>query len=323
MLDLARLQRIHLRRRPPGQLVVAALLGLDYRFPRRTEIIVEGLERIPQDRSVMLAMNHTDRYNYWPFQYTMHTHRLRYTATWVKGKYYQNPLMAWFLDKTGNIPLPSRGYVVSVAFQQAMGRPPDASEYRLLRDLLDGTADADAIAPDSAVGRWLAECGGVTAWVEERRRAFTAMMNEVMRITREAMLDHDLHVLVFPEGTRRKRLGRGHTGLIQVAWHLDAAIVPIGCNGSDRVYPTNSPFARGGRIVYRVGEVLEPDGPELGPHRVSEDYTPFTSEATKRHGQAFRAGTDVVMAHIARLLDPEYQPAEDDDPGRGGADRFL
>jgi len=323
VLDLARLQRIHLTRRPPGQLVVAALLGLDYRFPRRTEIVVEGLERIPQDRSVLLAMNHTDRYNYWPFQYFMHTQRLRYTATWVKGKYYQHPLMAWFMDKTGNIPLPSRGYVVSSAFQQATGRPPQGDEYRLLRDLVDDKADLDAVPADSAVGRWLSDSGGAEPWAQGQRDLFAAMMKEVMRITRQAMLDHDLHVLVFPEGTRRKRLGKGHTGLIQVAWHLDAAIVPVGCNGSDRVYPGNSPSAQGGRIVYRVGDALEPDGPELGPHRVTDSYTPFTPEATQRHGQAFRAGTDVVMAHIAPLLDDEYQPADDDDAGRTGADRFL
>jgi len=130
MLDLARLQRIHLQRVPPGQRLMAALLALDYRFPRRTRIEIEGIERIPQDRPVFLAMNHTDRYNYWPLQYHMHTRGLRYTATWVKGKYYQHPLMAWFMDRTGNIPLPSRGYVVASGFQQQAGRKPDAEEYR-------------------------------------------------------------------------------------------------------------------------------------------------------------------------------------------------
>ena len=70
MLDLARLQRIHLRSRPLGQLLVAELgLRVDYAFPRRTEIVVEGIENLPQDRTVFLAMNHTDRYNYWPLQY--------------------------------------------------------------------------------------------------------------------------------------------------------------------------------------------------------------------------------------------------------------
>ncbi|MCK6503450.1 1-acyl-sn-glycerol-3-phosphate acyltransferase [Myxococcota bacterium] len=318
MLDLARLQAIHLVARPPGQRLFAKLLALDYRFPRRTEIVVEGLERIPQDRSVFLAMNHTDRYNYWPLQYQMHRLGLRYTATWVKGKYYQNPLMAWFMDRTGNIPLPSRGYVVAVAFQQRRGRAPDGAEYRALRDLVDGQ-DVQALPP--AVATWMAEEGGAEAWAEGQRRRFTTMMDEVMRIHREAMAE-GLHVLVFPEGTRRKRLGPGHAGLLQVAWHLGAAVVPIGCNGSDRVYPGNSPSAKGGRIVYRVGPPLEPDGPELGPHRVKEPYTPFTLEAAARHGQAFQAGTAVIMGHIAALLDPEYAPGAEPGP-EAGSERFL
>lgn len=319
MLDLARLQRIHLAAKPPGQRLFARVLAVDYRFPRPTEIVVEGLDRIPQDRSVFLAMNHTDRYNYWPFQYHMHTQGLRYTATWVKGKYYQHPLMAWFMDKTGNIPLPSRGYVVASAFQLQAGRKPGGDEYGALRALMDGKPVAD-LPP--AVAAWMESQGGADQWAADQRTLFAAMMTEVMRINRQAM-DIGLHVLVFPEGTRRQRLGPGHTGLIQAAWHLGATIVPVGCNGSDRVYPANSPSARGGRIVYRVGQPLEPDGPQLGPHRVTEPYTPFTLDATQRHGQAFQAGTDVVMAHIEPLLDERYRPAEGEDKAAAGADRFL
>ena len=319
MLDLARLQRIQLRRVPAGQKVVAAILALDYRFPRKTEVVIDGYERIPQDRSVFLAMNHTDRYNYWPLQVRMHQRRMRYTATWVKGKYYQNPVMAWFMDQTGNIPLPSRGYVVSVDFQRGTGRAPTGDEYRALRALVDGKP---LTAMPAGVAKWLADAGGAEAWATAQRARFAAMMNEVMRINRDA-LDEGLHVLVFPEGTRRKHLGPGHTGLIQAAWHLGAAIVPIGCNGSDRLYPGDSPWSAGGRVVYRVGDVLEPDGPELGPLRVREPFTPFTLAASQRHGQAFQAGTDVVMEHIAGLLDPEYLPAPEEVGDHGGAERFV
>ena len=99
--------------------------------------------------------------------------------------------------------------------------------------------------------------------------------------------------------------------------------MPIGCNGSDLVYPGNAPFASGGRIVYRVGEPLEPDGPELGPMRVTEPYTPFTLEASQRHGQAFQEGTDVVMAKIAALLDPRHLPVEDVSEQVVGGERFV
>lgn len=321
MLDLDRLRRIRMRKTPGSQRVFAPILGLDYRFPRRTYIAVEGLDNIPQDRPVFLAMNHTDRFNYWPLQYFMHREGLRYTATWVKGKYYQNPLMAWLMDRAGNIPLPSRGYVVANGFQQATGRPPSGDEYRALRNLVDGKPGD---APLPAVAAWLDASGGPDVWADERRRLFTDMMSEVMRINRDA-LDVGLHILVFPEGTRRLRLGPGHTGLVQAAWHLGATIVPVGCNGSHRVYPGNSPSARGGNIVYRVGPPLKPDGPELGHLTVTTPYTPFTLAATAAHGQAFRAGTDVVMDHIATLLDEEHQRAKGDDGAGagGGAKRFV
>lgn len=296
---------------------MAALLGLDYRFPRLTEIVVEGIDRIPRDRTVFLAMNHTDRYNYWPMQYAMHRQGVGYTATWVKGKYYQSRAMAWFMDQTGNIPLPSRGYVVATASQAALGRPPDEAEYRALRDLVD-EREVSEIPP--SLQALFQAAGGREAWAETERRRFAAMMQEVMRITAEGMA-RGLHILVFPQGTRSKRLSRGLTGMMQAAQHLGAAILPIGCNGSDRVYPGNSPSAKGGRIVYRVGEVMELDGPELGPHRIHEPFVPFTVDASRRHGQALQAATDRVMDRIELLLDAEYRRGESD--GVQGIERFV
>ncbi|MEO1175515.1 MAG: 1-acyl-sn-glycerol-3-phosphate acyltransferase, partial [Myxococcota bacterium] len=107
-------------------------------MPRKTEIEVEGLDNLP-DRSVVLAMNHTDRYNYWPFQYQMYRFGVpRFTATWVKGKYYENAMMSWFMMSMNTIPVPSRGYIIAARFQEAIGRAPSNDEYRLLRDLVDG-----------------------------------------------------------------------------------------------------------------------------------------------------------------------------------------
>ena len=284
---LERLRRTELSTRPLGQVLVANLaLSIDYAFPRKTEIVVEGWENLPQDRGVFLAMNHTDRYNYWPFQYRNYRMGGRFTATWVKGKYFEHPAMAWFLSSTNNIPLPSRGYLVELRLREDLGRAPTSEEYRALRDQVDA-GEAPEIEAD-----------------------FQEMMGEVARLNRSALEDKGLHLLVFPEGTRSRRMGRGHTGLAQFAQHLGAAIVPIGCSGSDLCYPGNSPFSKGGRIVYRVGEPLEIDGPELGPHRVAEDFVPLTLDASRRFAQPFQAVTDVVMERIAELLDPEHRPVD-------------
>jgi hypothetical protein len=99
--------------------------------------------------------------------------------------------------------------------------------------------------------------------------------------------------------------------------------VPVGCNGSNLVYPGNSPFAKGGRIIYRIGKPLRLDGRELRDYRVTEPFRPFTLEAGV-HREAFHGMTAVVMDHINELLDPEYQYAEDrTSDGVRGMDRFL
>ena len=329
MIDTDRLNRLRLHRRPMGQIAFANLvLSWDYRLPRRTEIVLEGLENLPRDRSVFLAMNHTDRYNYWPAQYAMYRRGYPFTATWAKGKYYDDPGTATFLDLTNNIPLPSRGYVLVTDFRRRCKRKPAEVEYRFLRDVVDGVADlatVDLAGQSADVRAWIAECGGTPAgfvqWFEGR---FAPLLHHVIRLNRQAISELGINVLVFPQGTRSIRLARGHTGLVQVAHHLGAAIVPVGCNGSDKAYPGGWPFSRGGRVVYRFGKPLEPNGPELGAHRVTVPYLPLSRAAAEAHGPQFRAATDVIMAQINTLLDPEYRASADHkSDGVRGMDRFL
>jgi 1-acyl-sn-glycerol-3-phosphate acyltransferase len=313
MLDLARLERVNLHRTPWGQILVAQLLRLDYRLPRRTEIVLEGTEHLERGHSYILAMNHTDRYNYWPLQYQLYRQRLGFTATWVKGKYYENPFIAAFMDAMNNIPLPSRGYVITTRFREAVGRVPTDEEYRALRDLADGGVAEAPLA--RAVG-------DVKAFLEDFAQVFDRMIDQVMRLNRQA-LEFGQHLLVFPQGTRSVRLSRGHIGVAQVAQHLGVDVVPVGCNGSNLVYPGNSPFAQGGRIVYRIGKPLRLDGSELRDYRVTEPFRPFTLDAGV-HRKAFEGMTAVVMDHINELLDPEYQYADDQvSDGVRGMDRFV
>ena len=294
---------------------MAEILRLDYRFPRRTEIVLEGTEHLAPGRSYILAMNHTDRYNYWPFQYQLYRQGIGFTATWVKGKYYENKFVGAFLDSMNNIPLPSRGYVITTRFRDAAGRVPTNEEYRELRGLADGSVEEAGPALESAIG-------DMKAFLRDFADVFDRMIEQVVRLNRQA-LDFGQHLLVFPQGTRSVRLSRGHIGVAQVAQHMGVDIVPVGCNGSNRVYPGNNPFANGGRIVYRIGEPLPLDGPELARFRVTEPFRPFTLEAGA-HRDAFQGMTDVVMDRINALLDPEYQyAAEQESDGVQGLDRFI
>jgi 1-acyl-sn-glycerol-3-phosphate acyltransferase len=325
MINLERLNRINLHTTPLGQKIVAtAFLMPNYNWPgHKTEIILEGKENLPQNGGAIFVMNHTDRYNYWPFQYKLWREKFGFTATWVKGKYYENKYIGWFMDVCNNIPLPSKGYVFSKDFKEAMGRAPTDQEYAELKKYLDGKQEQDAAIKAGGDGvktflerDWAeADGGGYRQSLESR---FNAMMQRVVDINVDG-LKKGLNLLIFPQGTRSTRLTKGHTGAAQMILYTKAPVIPVGCNGSDQAYPGNSPVSQGGRIVYRIGKPLRPDV-ELAPFAVKEHFVPFTKEADKFQPQ-FRKITDYLMDRINELLDPPYQYGDAD--LEKGAKRFL
>lgn len=323
-LDLERLERVKLHRRPWGQVLIANLgLAVDYRLPRRTEIVLEGVEHLSRPDRVFFAMNHTDRYNYWPFQYQLYRQKLGFTATWVKGKYYENRGVGAFMDAMNNIPLPSRGYVIATRFQRATRRKPTRDEYRLLRDLVDRTRSLDEPLPEGVADDLADFVGEGAAFLDSFDAAFDAMIRRVVALNRRAIFDLDLNILVFPQGTRSKRLTRGRTGLVQMAQHLGVDIVPVGCNGSDQLYPGDSPFSKGGRVVYRIGEPIRLDAPEHRALRVPSEAIPLTRDASARYEDRYQALTERVMDAIDALLDPQYRRDREAVQVNDGADRFL
>lgn len=324
MLDLALFRRTELHTKPIVQRLIAdGFLRFDY---RNVELVIEGLERLPKS-PVIYAMNHTDNFNYWPLQYSLHRRFGRYTATWVKGKNFEHPFVAAFMSATNNVPVASRGYLVTRDFVTSMRRRPTETEYRAIRDALESGAPLDPArvpAPLLSTPRDL--FGRPFDPTRERYdEAIDAVFGEMMRLFVELnrhALAIDLDVLVFPEGSRSTRLSKGHIGLAQVALHLGATIVPIGCSGSDRVYPGKSFSAKAGRIVYRIGEPMPPAAfADIAP---TESFVPFDRGDEARHRSAFELVTERVMERIDGLLDPEYRFSDDrTSTGTSGSDRFL
>lgn len=326
MLDLPRLQRMHLSARPRVQRLLGwAVLTPNYELPPRVRIDTEGLERLPEG-PVFYAMNHTDRYNYWPFQYALWRRVQRYTATWVKGKYYQHPFVAKFMELTNNIPTVSRGYVISRDFVSTVGRPPSDAEYKALRGWVEGSKatpeDVPAAVlerPRDLLGRFFDPAR--ETYAEAVNNLVRTMMRRFVDLNREAF-DKGLDVLVFPQGTRSKRVSRGHIGLAQLALAFQRTIVPVGCSGSDISYPGSSPFARGGHIIYRVGAPITPD--EMRDFQPPTRFEPFSPEAESAHRERFQGLIDVVMERINALVDPPYQRADSgESDGVQGVSRFV
>ncbi|MCS6914855.1 MAG: lysophospholipid acyltransferase family protein [Myxococcales bacterium] len=324
MLDLARLQAIRLRPRPLFQRVVGTVFLMpSFYLPfRRTHIVLEGAEHLPRGGAILI-MNHTDRYNYWPLQYKLWRLGLGFTATWVKGKYYEHPLLAWFMDATNNIPVPSKGYLLSKDFSALHRRLPDPTEYAALRRIADGHTVPEAEVPPAVRALLEAPCPDVPSgrYLDGLRARYAAMMRCVVALSRQA-LEMGLHLLIFPEGTRSRRLGRGRTGAAQMALYTRAPVVPVGCNGSDLCYPGDSPLSRGGVITYRIGAPMRADG-ELAPFQIPVPFEPFTPSA-EPHQATFQRLTDLFMDRINALLDPPYQYDPDAPPDEPrGAERFL
>jgi 1-acyl-sn-glycerol-3-phosphate acyltransferase len=336
MLDLNRLERIRLSANPLGQKVVGTFLLMpNFELPPRVKIDLEGAENLP-DEPVIFALNHTDRYNYWPFQYKLWRDFDRYTATWVKGKYYENKLMGRFMELMNNIPTVSRGYLIARDFKEVCEREPTGEEYRALRTAVDVAAGVRE-APDDVVD----PADLVPAAVLQKPRnvlgrdftppdesypdyintLFRQMMRRFVELNVEAR-DKGLNPLIFPQGTRSIRLSRGRIGLAQMALYLKMPVVPVGCNGSDKVYPGNSPVGSPGHITYRAGEPIYYD--DLPQFHIDQPFEPFTPEAECAHLDTFQGYVDHVMERINELLDPPYQFADDlSSDGVSGSRRFL
>ncbi|MGE0788652.1 MAG: lysophospholipid acyltransferase family protein [Sandaracinaceae bacterium] len=328
MLDLGLYDRVWLSRRPPAQRLIAELfLRFDY---RNVDLRLEGVERLPE-HPVVLAMNHTDNFNYWPLQYQLHKLD-RYTATWVKGKNYEHPGVSAFMRVTNNIPIASRGYVITRDFLGVMGRRPEPEEYRALRDAVDrGEAVEREAVERGVVPRKVLEQGRdmLGRRFDPARERYDQAVQRLMDRFTERFLDLNREayrigcdLLVFPQGTRSVRLSRGHIGLAQIACVLGADIVPVGCNGTDGVYPGRSFRARPGRAVYRIGAPM--------PLSSFADLLPdpprdaFSREAEREHRAAFQAIVDRVMDRIDGLLDEPYRYTRDkESEGTRETERFV
>jgi hypothetical protein len=307
MVDIEYLKHIKLDSEPLGQKLIGHLfLGPNFNLFSKVDIRIENAERIPRGESVIFAMNHTDRFNYWPFQYKMWRMKdLPFTTVWVKGKYYRNRLLAKGLDWCNLIPVPSMGYLIEEFFQKKARRRIAKDEYRAVRDVVDGKIDAGASLPEPASDalQLLGE-----NFVEHLRDYYETVMDHVAALSRYALLEKKLNLIIFPEGTRSTQLGEGRTGTAQLALNTGVKVVPVGCNNSEQIYPGSSPVAKSGRITYRVGEPLCLDN-QLKEFRIPEGFKLLSRESQRQYKEQFEGATRVIMLSISSLLDEKYRQA--------------
>ncbi len=316
MLDIEHLSKIKLRTYSHAQIFLGRVLLIpNYHFFSRVKIEIENFDNIPKDETVIFALNHTDRYNYWPFQYKMWRQgkgRLPYTTTWVKGEYYNNLLMRKFFDWTNNIPVPSRGYLIREDFRKIVKDKISKIEYRALRDYVNrqpgfkklGSELSESIKKVVEYPRTILSDIEIP-YAEYIDTYYRQLMAKVAEINFKALFEKNLNVIIFPEGTRSRTLGTGKTGIAHLALKSNKKVVPVGCNGSDRVYSGNLPWAKSGKIVYRVGKPIDPR--EIIGDDMDRSFVPFSKEAEERFKDQFADFTEFVMERINELLDERHK----------------
>jgi len=305
MIDIEYLKKIRLVSKPLGQRIVANFLLLpNYRLFADVDIRIENVERIPRGENVIFAMNHTDRFNYWPFQYKLFKLKeFPFTTVWVKAKYYKNVLLAKGLDLCNLIPVPSMGYFIEEFYRKKFSRKMDRGLYRAVKDLIDGRI-AEAGPDERAALETLQALG--EQFADFLRGYYEAVMEKVAELSRAALCEKNLNLIIFPEGTRSLKLAEGRTGLAQLALHTEKRIVPVACNNSEEVYTGSLPFARSGRITYRIGEPLSVHD-RLGEFRIREPFRLLSRESQQRYREQFEGVTRIVMASIEGMLDEKYR----------------
>jgi len=305
MIDIEYLKKIKLVSQPFGQKIVAHCLLLpNYRLFAKVDIRIENAERIPRGESVIFAMNHTDRFNYWPFQYKLLKMReFPFTTVWVKAKYYKNALLAKGLDLCNLIPVPSMGYLIEEFYRKKFNHKMDKGLYRAVKDMIDGRL-AEAGPQERAVVEAIQAMGGQFA--EFIRGYYEEVMEKVAELSRIALCEKQLNLIIFPEGTRSVTLSEGRTGLAQLALHTGKRIVPVACNNSEEVYTGSLPFAKSGRITYRIGEPLSVND-RLKEFRIQEPFRLLSRESQQRYREQFEGVTRIVMSSIEGMLDEKYR----------------
>ena len=305
MIDIDYLKKIKLVTRPLGQLFMGNFFLLpNYHLFAKVDIRIENRERIPRGENVIFAMNHTDRFNYWPFQYKMlKLKEYPFTTVWVKAKYYKNAFLAKGLDLCNLIPVPSMGYFIEEFYKKTFHQRMDRSLYRVVKDMIDGRI-AEAGPQERAAIEALQAMGDHFA--EFIRGYYEAAMEKVAELSRTALFEKNLNLIIFPEGTRSLTLAEGRTGLAQLALHTRKRIVPVACNNSDAVYTGSLPFAKSGCITYRIGEPLSVDD-RLKDYRIDEPFRLFSRESQVLYREQFEGVTRIVMASIEEMLDKKYR----------------
>ncbi|MBI3032337.1 1-acyl-sn-glycerol-3-phosphate acyltransferase [Candidatus Woesearchaeota archaeon] len=292
------------------RLVTYPTLGLNFWLLPGLDIQIIGLDKLIDDQQYIFAMNHTDSFNYLPFTYKL-LRSGKNATVWIKGKNYRHWIGRKFFDAMGMIPVLPTNYLLHQMYARCFSSSTNDhkvltdTEYRLLKDVFEcKTTSDDALRKSSRP-----ELAYMLVRMDEIRFYHDQLMQQVGRLTFQALQEYGLSLLIFPEGTRNIRLDEARIGLAQVALRTEVPVVPVSCSGGPEIYPGKNPFAKKGRITYVIGDPLTVDG-ALQPYAVSDSLPLLSRVSTEAHRTQFEGATKLIMQRIHDGLDDRHRNVE-------------
>ena len=273
---------------------------------------------------VIFAMNHCHYFDWTQNRLALYLQKGLKTSTFVKTRAFQNRMEGRLMKTVGNIPIASRGYLISADFSQVHNRKLEEEEYRLLRDHIDkGTP-----LPDNPVFQRLQSIKrdilGVPfdpdamSYREAQKtcyaRAMATTMGHAATVIRNKQCLH-----IYPEGLYSSRLSQGRIGAVQMAAALDIPIVPCGFSGMNEHFGNKKLLpSRRGKLSLRFGEPYRIQRAEL------QDFEAFKPDEEARLRDVLEDETHNLMNKINNLLDPSYTWGDDlSGDGLKGISRFF
>jgi len=288
----------------------------------RVQVVLENPP--PLTEPVLFAMNHSHYFDFMPSRRALWAQRQIQTVGFVKARAYQNRLEAPFIKTIGNVPLVSRGYLISADFAALHGRKPTDDEYRSLREHVDHGAPL----PDASVYRALegqprdmldlTYDPKIACYRDAIQQRYASGMAASVAQAR-AVLDAGVSLHIYPQGLYSTRLSRGRIGTVEFALALDVPIVPVGFSGMNECFRKHEMVPhRAGVLTMRFGRPRRVTRPEL------VDFRPFVPADEQRLRDVLEHETRTLMDEINALLDPAYRWGDDlDGDGLEGVARFF
>lgn len=281
-------------------------------------IRVINAESLP-DGPAIFSPNHTHKFDFLPIRSALFdTHRL---ITWIKARDYSDPIMRRFFNAAGNVPIVSRGFVISADVITRFGRRPTEVEYRALRDHVDrGTALPESLVFDILQTESRDICGrrfdvNQETYADAIQSTYFDYMNATLAHGK-TIRDAGCHQHIYPQGAVSPHLTPGRTGAVQAAIALDLPIVPVGISGCIETFRKDWPFGRG-EIRIKIGDPIQIQS--------FENARPFHHAWEKQHEVFLQQETERLMNRIHDLIDRQYRWASDPEQitGKTGIARFI